>query len=54
VALADGIERLLKDEVLREGIANRGHRVFEARFSADAFSAALRRTYAEVGVGVAP
>ena len=54
VALADGIERLLKDEALREGIAYRGHRLFEARFSADAFSAALRRTYAEVGVGVAP
>jgi len=54
VALADGIERLLKDDALREGIAYRGHRLFEARFSADAFSAALRRTYAEVGIGVAP
>jgi glycosyltransferase involved in cell wall biosynthesis len=54
VALADGVERLLKDDALREGIAYRGRRVFEIRFSADAFSAALRRTYAEVGVGVAP
>jgi glycosyltransferase involved in cell wall biosynthesis len=49
-ALADAIERLLADDSLREGIARRGRRAFEARFSPDLFSAALGRTYAELGV----
>jgi len=48
--LAESIERLLKDDALRDGMALRGRRAFEARFSADVFSAALRRAYAEVGV----
>ncbi len=48
--LAESIERLLKDDALREGMALRGRRAFEARFSADVFSAALRRAYAEVGI----
>jgi glycosyltransferase involved in cell wall biosynthesis len=49
-ALGGAIERLLAEEPLRKGIAQRGHRTFEARFSPDVFSAALRRTYAELGV----
>ena len=49
-ALADAIERLLADDSLRKEIAERGHRTFEVRFSPSVFSAALRRTYAELGV----
>jgi glycosyltransferase involved in cell wall biosynthesis len=48
--LAAAIERLLNDETLREDIAQRGRRTFEARFSCDVFSAALRRAYAELRV----
>jgi glycosyltransferase involved in cell wall biosynthesis len=47
--LAGAIERLLSDPALREEIADRGGRTFQARFSADVFTAALARTYAELG-----
>ena len=48
--LAGAIERLLGNPTLRTEIAERGRRTFEARFSAELFSAALRQTYAELGV----
>ncbi len=48
--LAAAIERLLSDKKLRNKMAERSRFTFEARFSADIFSAALRRTYAELGV----
>jgi glycosyltransferase involved in cell wall biosynthesis len=49
-ALASAIQRLLTDEALRKDMARRGRRLFEDRFSSDVFSAALRETYAELGV----
>jgi glycosyltransferase involved in cell wall biosynthesis len=49
-ALANAIARLLADPGLRRDLARRGRRAFETRFSADAFSAALRDAYAELGV----
>lgn len=48
--LARAIERLIGDARLRREIAQRGRRTFENRFSPEVFSAALRRTYAELGV----
>jgi glycosyltransferase involved in cell wall biosynthesis len=48
--LAAAIERLLSDTKLRNKMAERSRFTFETRFSADIFSAALRRTYAEFGV----
>lgn len=48
--LAGAIERLLSNATLRREIAQRGRRVFETRFSAEFFVAALRQTYAELGV----
>lgn len=49
-ALATALARVLADADLRRRLARRGHAVFESRFSADAFAAALREAYAELGV----
>jgi glycosyltransferase involved in cell wall biosynthesis len=48
--LAGAIERLLGNPTLRREIAERGRRAFQTRFSAELFMAALRQTYAELGV----
>ena len=48
--LAAAIGRLLGDPALRKRLANGGRATFEARFSPDAFTEALRKTYAELGV----
>ncbi len=49
-ALATALERVLTDAQLRRRLACRGRQTFEARFSAAAFSTALREIYAECGV----
>ncbi len=48
-ALCDAIERLIKDAALRERLARRAHETFVERFSAEAFSGALRAVYTGVG-----
>ena len=48
--LADAIKQFIGNATLRREIAARGRRIFETRFSAELFSAALRQTYAELGV----
>jgi glycosyltransferase involved in cell wall biosynthesis len=50
VELAEAIEQLIGNATLRSEIAERGRRTFETRFSAEPFTAALRQTYAELGV----
>jgi glycosyltransferase involved in cell wall biosynthesis len=50
-ALATALERLAADPALRARIAAGGRRVFEERFAAEPFSAALGAAYAEHGVG---
>ncbi len=49
VALAAAIRRLLGDPLLRKRLADAARRTFEARFSAEVFTEALRKTYAELG-----
>lgn len=51
-ALGAALARVLIDADLRRRLAQRGHATFESRFSAEAFTAALRETYA--GLGVTP
>ena len=48
--LAEALARLLADRRLRTTLATRGHRLYQDRFSHDAFVTALRDTYAELGV----
>ena len=48
--LALALTRVLVNPDLRRCVARRGHAVFESRFSAAAFAAALRAAYAELGV----
>jgi glycosyltransferase involved in cell wall biosynthesis len=48
--LANAIKQLIGNATLRKDIAERGRHSFETRFSADLFIAALRQTYAELGV----
>jgi glycosyltransferase involved in cell wall biosynthesis len=49
-ALAGALARLLGDATLRRRLAAGARAVFEERFSADAFAAALGRVYAELGI----
>ena len=49
--LAQAIERLLGDPGLRTRLGRAGRAAFEARFSAAAFSGALREVYEELGGG---
>jgi glycosyltransferase involved in cell wall biosynthesis len=49
-ALQAALARVLRDPALRRSLAAAGRQTFEARFSADAFSAALTQVYASVGV----
>ncbi len=49
-ALAAGLARMLVDADRRRRVALRGHAVFEARFSAEAFAGALRQVYEALGV----
>ena len=49
-ALAGVLARLLGDTELRRRLGTGARRVFEERFSAGAFAAALGRVYAELGV----
>jgi glycosyltransferase involved in cell wall biosynthesis len=50
-ALAVAIERVLGDPGLRARLGRAGRSTFEARFSAEAFSGALREVYEEVASG---
>jgi len=48
--LSGAIERVLNDHALRRRLARRAREVFNEKFSAGAFTGALRETYAELGV----
>ena len=52
--LARTIGRVLDDVALRERLARRAHAVYRARFSAEAFAAALRHAYTALGYPPAP
>ncbi|HYE73307.1 MAG TPA: glycosyltransferase family 4 protein, partial [Blastocatellia bacterium] len=49
-ALSQAIALALTDKELRERLARQARQTFIGKFSADAFTAALRDTYAELGV----
>jgi glycosyltransferase involved in cell wall biosynthesis len=49
-ALRDALAGLIGDSSLRSALAARGRELFEERFSAGPFVAALRDVYAELGV----
>ena len=53
-ALASALTRVLVNTDLRRRLARRGHGVFESRFSAEAFAAALRDVYGELGIPPTP
>ncbi len=46
--LADALARVLGDLSLRAALTARGRRLYEERFSAEPFIAAMRDTYAEL------
>jgi glycosyltransferase involved in cell wall biosynthesis len=48
--LSQAIERVLTDHALRQRLARRAREVFIEKFSADAFTNAIRETYAELGM----
>jgi glycosyltransferase involved in cell wall biosynthesis len=48
-ALATALRRLFSEQNLRNRIADEGHRQYQERFSADAFTADLRRVYSRLG-----
>jgi glycosyltransferase involved in cell wall biosynthesis len=48
--LARALERVLTDPELRRRLGRQGRAIFETRFSADRFSAAIQTVYAELGV----
>ncbi len=50
LALTHALKRLLMDPGLRRRLAQQARATFEARFSADRFSAALRSVYADLGI----
>lgn len=52
--LARALRRALGDAALRARIARRAHAVYRARFSADAFAAALREAYTGLGFPPVP
>jgi glycosyltransferase involved in cell wall biosynthesis len=51
-ALQDALARVLSDASLRSRLGSRARSIFEQRFSAQGFAAALRDTYADLGVRV--
>ena len=52
--LARALRRLLEDAALRSRIARQAHAVYRARFSAEAFAAALREAYTGLGFPPVP
>jgi len=48
-ALGRALERLIENAALRERLARRAHETFVERFSAEAFTAALRVVYTDLG-----
>ena len=53
-ALSRAIARLLNDPDLRARLGHRGHEIYTAQFSAEAFTNDLRSVYAELGFKAQP